>query len=178
MTEERWLPVVGWEGWYEVSDQGRVKSLARIVMRSNGAPPLHVRERILKPGKDGGGYLQVGLWRDGQQTTRKVHALVLEAWVGPCPPGEECCHLLGNENNRLENILWDTRDANARDQVIAGTHHEASKTHCTQGHEFTPENTRIGKSDGGRHCRECSRIRSRQRRERRQLAEMSSGRTT
>jgi hypothetical protein len=55
-----------------------------------------------------------------------VHTLVLEAFVGPCLPGMECCHRDGNPaNNRLDNLRWDTRAANRRDMLRHGTHRNA-----------------------------------------------------
>ena len=90
---------------------------------------------------------------------------VLEAFVGPCPPGLEACH--GNDvadDNRLENLRWDTRTENQLDRVRNGIHPGANKTHCKRGHEYTPENTMIQrKANGntGRVCRECDRARRR-----------------
>lgn len=52
-----------------------------------------------------------------------VHRLVLEAFIGPCPEGCECCHSNGNRaDNRLENLRWDTRAANNHDKAIHGVH--------------------------------------------------------
>lgn len=52
----------------------------------------------------------------------QVHRLVLEAFVGPCPPGMECCHWDGNpSNNHLSNLRWDTQAANKEDQRRHGT---------------------------------------------------------
>lgn len=55
-------------------------------------------------------------------TTRYVHALVLEAFVGPCPDGMECCHNDGDAtNNKLTNLRWDTPKANSEDARKHGT---------------------------------------------------------
>ncbi|MEV4127158.1 NUMOD4 motif-containing HNH endonuclease [Nocardia sp. NPDC049707] len=140
-AEERWLPVVGYEGRYSISSRGRVRSEDRFFLR-NGYQ-VRVRSRILKPiVMKSGGYHSVGLCANGSVQSRKVHALVLEAFVGPRPSGMEVCHNNGvPTDNRLENLRYDTASANQLDKVIHGTHHNARKTHCKRGHEFTQANT-------------------------------------
>jgi hypothetical protein len=135
---ETWRSIPGHDGRYVVSDQGRVAS-ARGVL----SPGLH------------NGYPFVTL--TAPRRTYRVHTLVLLAFVGPPPEGCECCHEDGDRaNNRLTNLRWDTRQANILDEVAHGTHHNARKTHCSKGHEFSPENTGQRK-DGGRYCRACLR---------------------
>jgi hypothetical protein len=119
---ERWLPVPGYEGFYEVSDRGRIKSLARVVRRKNGVT-LSIPERILKPVAFRTGHLLVSLARDGEYKQRPVHRLVLQAFVGPCPDGLEACHGDGDPaNNRLKNLRWDTRASNIADRLDHGAH--------------------------------------------------------
>lgn len=156
---EQWRAVVGFEGLYEVSDNGRVRSLSRIVMRRNGRP-RPVRARILSPWNSHG-YAMVSLRDKDIRRNPCVHTLVLEAFVGPCPEGNECCHGKGGPlNNRLANLRWDTRSGNCRDTVDDGHHNYASRTHCKNGHEYTEANTYYeGKA---RRCRECRRQRQRQ----------------
>ncbi len=118
MTNERWLPVVGFEGSYEVSDFGRVRSLDRIVICSGptkGTYESLKRGRMLRPGPMPGGHLSVVLGRDGG--SHCVHELVLVAFVGPRPAKLEARHGDGDEkNNRLDNLKWDTRGNNSRDK--------------------------------------------------------------
>ncbi len=150
---ERWLPVVGYEGIYEVSDQGRVRSLDRIDTRGHAR-----REKVLRPRKTTRDHLAVALYADSVRTDFQVHRLVLEAFVGPRPAGMEGCHW--NDiptDNRLENLRWDTRSANVADSVRNGRHAMANRTHCPQGHPYTPENT-YTYPRGARACRECRRI--------------------
>lgn len=155
MTRERWLAVPGYEGCYEVSDQGQVRSLDRRSTR--GAHSVLARGRVLTPKFTP--YPTVSLWLDGRQYTRRVHTLVAEAFIGPRPPGMYVCHGNGDEtDNRLENLRYDTPSANELDTVRHGRHSEARKTHCKNGHEFTPENTYTG--SGQRRCNECHRLRS------------------
>ncbi|MBV9919268.1 MAG: NUMOD4 motif-containing HNH endonuclease [Pseudonocardia sp.] len=162
VMSERWLPIVGFEGRYEVSDQGRVKSLARLVHRPNpglGRAPqmIPVRERIMRPWKHQDGYLGVELRRgDGKRTVRLVHCLVMEAFVGLKPAGMLVRHLDGDPtDNRLVNLAYGTPSENQLDKVRHGTDHNVNKTHCPARHRYTSENTYIHR--GRRSCKECKR---------------------
>lgn len=76
------------------------------------------------------GHQQVSLYIGGTKANRYVHRLILEAFVGPCPPGMECCHADGDPtNNRLDNLRWDTRKANTADSIRHGTKPRGSKHH-------------------------------------------------
>jgi len=157
MTAENWLPIPGHEGYYEVSDQGRVRSLDRIITTKLGAR-LPLKGQVLKaklmPGRSR--RWQVQLSRTGHHRYVYVHTLVLEAFVGARPTGMECCHNDGNgDNNALQNLRWDTHSSNEYDRARHGTHTNSSKTHCPQGHEYTPDNTLIKPSEGRRRCRTC-----------------------
>ena len=88
--EERWLPVVGFESYYEVSNRGRVCSLGRWVGTRWGPETRWKPAEILTP--LAGRYPQVTLCTPGGKQRKSVHLLVLEAFVGPCPPGLEGCH--------------------------------------------------------------------------------------
>ena len=151
---ETWRPVVGYEGSYEVSDCGRVRSLDRI---SHGARA----GRVLTPhiGANNG-YLYVTLYRTPERRRAYVHTLVLESFVGQRPEGMEACHNDGDRTNpRLDNLRWGTHSDNINDVVTHRRHFQAQKTECARGHEFTLENTRIG-TRGERICRSCARARS------------------
>src|SRR3546814_17334982 len=80
MSEE-WRPVVGFEGLYEVSDQGRVRSLDREV-RSGPGRTRKARSHILKPSAGQDGYLRVNLWQDNTYRSRTVPSLVAEYFFG------------------------------------------------------------------------------------------------
>jgi hypothetical protein len=162
---ERWLPVVGHRGLYDVSDRGRVRSLDKRVFHGYSGSLVR-RGRVLAQKIDiDGGRCRVRLRKDGSVKMHSVHRLVLEAFVGPCPDGMEGCH--GNfRNNALSNLRWDTKSANQFDSVRHGTHSSARKTHCKRNHEFTPDNTYVFPS-GARHCRTCYRMWDRNYRERR-----------
>lgn len=121
MAREKWKPVVDWDGMYEVSDMGRVRSVARVVPHATSGT-LTIKQREMKQGANGRGYKQVWLCRGGEYTPKLVHRLVLEAFIGPCPDGMECCHGNGERrDNRLSNLRWDTRSANQLDKDQHGT---------------------------------------------------------
>jgi hypothetical protein len=117
---EVWKPVKGFEGMYEVSDQGRVRSLERTIVRANGVP-MRVAGGILSCSVSNDrsrGYPAVNLLG----RSRLVHHLVLEAFVGPRPSGYEGCHGNGiRTDNRLANLRWDTMSGNQMDRVLHGT---------------------------------------------------------
>jgi hypothetical protein len=122
-TRERWRDVVGYEGLYRVSDWGRVKSVTRRGIGSRGRQtfrPGRIRKVCIRK-KDGRGFISVS--RNGVPTVLLPYRLVLEAFVGPCPPGMEGRHYPDQNpsNNRLENISWATASCNQMDRVENGT---------------------------------------------------------
>lgn len=120
-NQERWLPVVGYEGLYEVSDMGRVKSVARVIQRKGGRVNP-IPEKILKPVMCRR-YPGVSLYRAGSPLkTPAIHALVMAAFVGPCPEGMQVAHNNGDRtDNRLENLRYATPLENSRDKFEHGT---------------------------------------------------------
>lgn len=114
-----WRAVVGYEGLYEVSSDGGVRSIASSSQRGrwNNYAGRELRQATIKRN----GYRQVTLLRDGKEKSALVHRLVLEAFVGPSC-GLQACHNDGNPaNNDIENLRWDTVRANARDRIKHGT---------------------------------------------------------
>jgi len=147
---ERWLPIHGYEGRYEVSDVGRVRSYCRI-------PAGH----LLKQALAGDGYPSVDLFAgDGTHRMMRTSWLVMLAFVGPRPSGQVTRHLDDNKlNNTLANLAYGTRRDNEIDKTRNGHNPNAKKTHCPRGHEYTVENTRWGTRANGsyRKCRACHR---------------------
>lgn len=123
MTNETWKPVVGYEGLYEVSDLGRLKSLGkRFAGDRNEA-------RIRRIKAHPSGYLRVTLVKDGRRKTYGVHRLLLVAFRGP-PSSEtiEPRHLDGNRaNNILPNLVWGTKAENYDDRRRHGTHNDGER---------------------------------------------------
>lgn len=124
---ERWLPVVGFEGLYEVSDLGRVRSLQRTCPSKDGRLRT-VPEKMLK-GSAWGPYLCVTLQRDGRRLRQNIQWLVMLAFVGPkLHPDWEVCHNDGNHhNNREGNLRYDTRSGNFADKVPHNTHQRGER---------------------------------------------------
>lgn len=124
---EIWKPIPGYEGKYEVSSMGRVKSLARTCKLTGRT----VSERVLKSLLSGNGYAQVCLWKDGVSKRVLVHRVVMEAFVGPCPEDLIVLHgPRGKHDNTLESLSYGTRSKNAKeDKIRDGTHIYGSRTY-------------------------------------------------
>jgi hypothetical protein len=114
---EVWKAVPGFDGWYEVSDQGRVRSWFKA---QHGRRDIPVQ---LSPEQDARGYRRVRLrFEPCVYRKRMVHALILETFVGDCPTGHVCCHGNGApSDNRLVNLRWGTPSENTDDKFLHGT---------------------------------------------------------
>lgn len=111
-TSKSWKPVVGFEGLYEVSVTGSVRSLDRDSVHRTGKTHV-LKGKVIRPSKDKDGYLLVHLYKEGEVTTLKVHRVVAEAFL-PNPNGyKEINHLNEiKDDNRPENLEWCTRKRN------------------------------------------------------------------
>lgn len=119
--EERWLPVVGYEGRYEISSAGRVRSIDRMKPHRWGGVS-HSSGKLLAEISDDDGYRVVNLKKEHNSSKMlKVHRLVLEAFVGPCPLGNQCLHDDDvRHHNSLENLSWGTPKRNMQSRDKAG----------------------------------------------------------
>lgn len=156
---ERWLPVVGYEGYYEVSDLGRARSLDRTITNSLGQiRPL--RGHMMSQPLDSKGYRFVVLQRAPLQRMHRIHTLVLSTFRPESHrSGTEGCHRNGDRlDNRLDNLYWGTRSDNMLDTVAHGTHANAQKVTCVRGHLLSAPNLVASVlRDGRRQCLACNR---------------------
>lgn len=120
MTRESWKDIKKYEGLYQISNLGRVKSLERFANGKGGRKRL-VKERILKTKVHGHGYEAVAISKDGKKTTFSVHRLVAIAFI-PNPEFKETVnHIDGvKTNNVLANLEWATHKENSRHAVSTG----------------------------------------------------------
>lgn len=101
-------------------------------------------------------YHYVGLYRSSGAIQKRVHRLVLEAFVGPCPPGLVGCHKDDDkDNNQLVNLEWNTQKVNIQQARTNGKNPKLNKAHCKNGHEWTERNTYIRPDTGTRQCNQC-----------------------
>lgn len=163
---EEWRPVVGWEGLYEVSSLGKIRSLDKRV-NSRWGKTRKLTGKIMKTYYDIDGYPCVTL-KSHHKKNRKISRLVAEAFL-EMPRDERRQNALhwddDKTNNRVENLRWGTREDNVQDSVRNNTHSRSSRTHCRKGHEYTEENTYIRRNkNNARECRTCIRGQKRDRR--------------
>ena len=119
MNDEIWKAIPGYEGLYEASDRGRIKSLPKTIYGGNGAVRHH-DERILSAGTNSRGYKMVVLFKYTKRSTRNVHRLVVRSHLGD-KKGLVVNHLDGvKTNNVLSNLEWTTSSSNQRHAYRTG----------------------------------------------------------
>lgn len=163
-TKSYWRPVMGFEGFYEVSDDGRVRSCDRRIQvhfRATGETKTrHFKGKELSQHFDRKGYKRITLSWKGEQGNRTVHSLVCESFIGQCPPDLEIRHLNGNpSDNQLTNLLYGTRSENGLDRLVHGTCAQAIKPDCNHGHALRHPNLVLATFNrcGKRECASCTR---------------------
>lgn len=154
--EEVWKPVTGYEGLYEVSNRGMVRSLDRIVNSRWGKPVLR-KGKILSLNQHRDGHLRIALRDQGVSRLFYVHRLVALEFVDNPDDLPLVRHWDDDPSNNLaSNLRWGTVSDNWNDMVRNGSHRNARKTHCPKCHEYTEENTYRDKKNR-RQCRQCNR---------------------
>lgn len=120
MKKETWKAVVDYEGLYEVSDLGRVRSLDREVTYPSGT--RKIKGRVLKPAINIQKRVVVALCNSEGHKTYRIHNLVARAFIGEKPNGYDVCHKDGDStNNKLSNLRYDTRQQNNIDVYRYGS---------------------------------------------------------
>lgn len=144
--QEEWRPIDGYSA-YSISDRGRVRSAKRTTAK------------VLTPETHRTGYVRIRLTSDsGRRSWCDIHRLVSAAFLGPCPAGQQVRHLNGHKaDNAVSNLCYGTASQNVRDQLAHGTHFEARRTHCPEGHAYDEANTWFEPGSRKRHCRRCRR---------------------
>lgn len=105
LLNEKWLPVVGYEAFYEVSNLGRVRSIGTGQGRRTG--------KILRQWRSGHGYMLIDLQAGLKRNSKLVHCLVAEAFIGPRPEKQDVDHIDGDRTNAtLINLRYLTRSGN------------------------------------------------------------------
>jgi hypothetical protein len=178
-SQEQWRAIDGHPG-YEVSNIGNVRRSDLFDPHGRLAYPATAVTQNQSRGPEGGRYLEVSLRKvdatDRRDRARpKVHHLVAAAFIGPRPQGLVICHNDGNRNNnRVENLRYDTQAANIADMHRhRGGHHNTLKTTCKYGHDITdPDN--IYPNGNGRKCRTCARANAARQWEARKAAKSAS----
>ena len=125
---EVWIGINGIEKYYQVSSEGRVKSLGRIIPNSNNR---YKKEKILTPTLDKDGYQQVTLSIDGKVYTKKVHRLVAEHFIMNEENKPSVNHINGNKaDNRVDNLEWATdkeQMKHCKEQLGWNPHHTTNR---------------------------------------------------
>lgn len=150
----KWVDVPGWEGKYEVSDAGRIRSKDRLVRAKGGALALR-KGRELRLIEKTNGYLCVTLADGARRPQLSVHKIVAKAFIGECPLGLHVLHGDGNKrNNAAANLRYGTPSENVADTERHGRRRKG-ETHPMA--MLTADSVRaIRKSD--RSCRELAAV--------------------
>lgn len=121
--KEQWRDVVDYEGYYQVSNMGRVRSVDRVVPHPHYGT-MKLKSRILQPSSNNQrGYFVVSLSKTGTERSVSVHQIVAVAWLGPCPDGQQVRHgSNGKYDNSISNLCYGSRSEDGLDKRRDGTH--------------------------------------------------------
>lgn len=118
---EEWRDIPGYEGMYQASTFGRIRSLTRMVRGSHGSTQM-CRGSILVLDYRGR-YPQIHLCKNARHKRFRIHDLVLRTFIGKRPKGMEARHFPDRDprNNRIDNLQWGTKRENQNDKIVHGT---------------------------------------------------------
>ena len=134
---EIWKPIKYFEGYYEVSNLGRIRSLAREIINCNGKK-IHLKGKILKSNKHPEGYILVYLSKNSKSKTFRVHRLVAEAFISN-PDNKPCIDHINciRDDNRAENLRWVTHSENNNNPLTKENMSESQKgKHIGENNHF------------------------------------------
>lgn len=155
---EIWRPIKGYEGLYEISNLGRIRSLDRFVNHSKGGMRLvHGKIKVLRKPHPKTGYILVGLYKDGEVWTTSVHRLVAFAFPEICGKhfdGAVVDHLdTVRHNNRAENLRWCTISENHLNPITFEREKESHRkaAEANKGREPWNKGKRLPNLSGENH---------------------------
>jgi hypothetical protein len=134
---DQWTPIKGYEGLYEISRFGIVRSIERVVPDGeNRSKTIHGKEIAIIPDKNKSGYCYVHLFKDGKEKNCLLHRLVAETFI-PNPDNKpEVNHIDGNKyNNQVSNLEWVSSEENkqhAWENKLCNAEHRKTKIKCIQ----------------------------------------------
>lgn len=125
---EVWKDVIDYEGYYQVSNTQKVRSVDRLRWGGNKIKTFYkTKGRVLTQRTDRG-YKLVGLWKNNKEKNCRVHRLVAAAFIGKCPDGYDCRHKNGiRDDNVPSNLEYGTRSENEMDKVLHGKDQRGEK---------------------------------------------------
>ena len=114
LENEIWKDIKGYEGLYQVSNLGRIKSLDRIIVYPNNMSSRFFKSKIQKPCLNSNGYLFCDLYKNSNRKRFYIHRLVLTSFIG-LEKGKDVNHINGiKTDNKLSNLEWLTRSENMK----------------------------------------------------------------
>lgn len=125
---EEWKDIAGFEGMYQVSNMGQVRSLDRVI-NDRGR---HLKGRVLAQSIGTSGYLHVGPSINGKQPPKYIHRLVAEAFIPNPDSRPHVNHIDGNkQNNHLSNLEWATAKENSQHAWVTGLANHSGENHAS-----------------------------------------------